>query len=215
MTEVLKLAIQHIQAVKDAQQDIIFVDYDGCTPEKHTLLTAQAIGEVCAHVMDMSNYTSLSCSIKAGGKVTRLTHGYINVTFLNQESDPYFSEDFTSALMSYSKKLCQLGFNDRYRTNPPDDVEKHEASEASKILIRQADDIMTQVEILSFVKLRMVEFAQYWMKDDVMEPILNAIKAQGLSYYAPEFFDANQDDNACHNSTLVAEHTTPDSDVLG
>ena len=188
MTEVLKLAIQHIQAVKDAHQDIIFVEYDGCTPEKHELLTAQAIGEVCAHVMDMSNYPSLSCCIKAGGKVTGLTGDFIDVTFLNQESDPHFSEAFTSALMSYSQKLCQLGFDGSYSTNPPDDVEKHKASEASKILIRQAEDIITQVAILSFVKLRMVEFAQDWVQDVSMKPILEAIKAKGLYYYAPEFF---------------------------
>jgi hypothetical protein len=234
MTEVLRLAIRQIQAAKDAHQDIIFVEYDGYSPEKHTLLTAQKIGEVCANVMGISNYPSLSCCIKAGGKVTELQSYSIHLTFLNQGPASHFSEASISALMKYSKTLCQLGFDDSYRHNPPDAAEKSQASEASKTFAWQIEDTMAQVAILCFMKQHAPGFVQDWIQDASMKQILGKIKAAGCSHYAPEFF---VDESAKHhvasdlssnpevfsasagsvegsNMPLIAEHATPDADVL-
>lgn len=182
----------------------MFIEYDGYSPEKHALLTAQKIGEVCANVMDLGNYPSLSCCIKAGGKVAGLQSGSIHVTFLDQESDPHFSEAFTSTLMGYSKKLCQLGFDDSYRASPPDPAEKREASEASKALIRQAEDDMTRVAVLGFVAMHMSEFIQDWREDAAVMPILEVFSASAGSV----------EDGTGSNMPLIAEHATPDADVL-
>ncbi len=209
MTEVLRLAIQRIQAAKDTHQDITFVEYDGCSPEKHALLTAQKIGEVYASVMDISNYPSLSCCIKAGGKVAGLKGGgSIKVNFLHQEPTFHFSEALTLDLMKYSKTLCQLGFDDSYRPNPPSADEKYQASEASKIFIQQVPDAESRSTILFFIKNHAPEFF-------VDEPAQRDTACDLAS--SPEVFSASAgsvEDSAGGNMPLIAEHATPDADVL-
>jgi hypothetical protein len=195
MTEVLQLAIQYVKTVKDAHQDMRFIEY-GYSPEEHPLLTAQKIGDVYVNVIDISNYPSLSCCIRAGGQVEGLRNGgAIKVNFLCQESTSHFSEALTSDLMKYSKTLCQLGFDSNYRSTPPSIAEKGQASKASETFIKQV--VVEDVESLSTI--------EFFVKNHILE------SAQASTY------EPTQIDTACNMGSevsLITEQVIDDSNVL-
>lgn len=110
MVEAIKLAIEHIRSIKESGQDITFVEcMDLEQPEKHMVFIAKAIGKVEADI-DIYKYPSLSCSIKAGGKVSDISPVSVSVTFLDQSNN--FSDVFTSQLLKCSRELYKIDLNE-------------------------------------------------------------------------------------------------------
>lgn len=110
MVEAIKIAIEYIRSIKESNQDIPFVEcMDQEQPKEHMLFIAKAIGTVKADVL-IQNYPSLSCSIKAGGKVNDIYSMGVIVTFLDQSNN--FSDAFTLQLLECSRELCKIGFNE-------------------------------------------------------------------------------------------------------
>jgi hypothetical protein len=141
MAKAINLALEGIKVIKESHQNIQFVEFDGDTPENHKVFTASAIGTVYADVSSISNYPSLSSSVKAGGKVTKVS-SIIKVTFLDPEV-PSFPETFISGLMKCSKILYNLGFdnyggeNNRLHSME----EKNKACEAMAELVELVEQI--------------------------------------------------------------------------
>ncbi len=166
MVEAVKLAVQHIQDIKESHAAITFIECNHCDkPEEREVFTAQSVGIVWAGVSSISNYPSLSSSIKAGGEIAELSSGPIKVTFLNPDAI-YFSKAFTLQVMQCSKTLCQLGFNefecgDIFELRSSMSVEqKTGAWEAIKILFDGAEDPKTQDVIRNLAQDLVPEFAE-------------------------------------------------------
>lgn len=189
MAKVIKLALESIKLIKEGHQTIQFVEVNNADkPEEHEVFTASAIGTVYANVMGISNYPSLSSSVKAGGQITGVVYDAIEVTFFN-ESAPYFSKTFTLSLIQCSKTLYSLGFdNDEEKDNrSPELVNK--AREVVEKLISQIDnnDTNTKNVLESWLSYNVLKKNQELAQSDYLHKLSTSTDSSTQQEVLPSY----------------------------